>query len=420
MVKNEILDRIEATAIPSVKKCAVAYSGGLDSTLGIELLRRVYKANEIVPITVDVGQGQEEIDLSNRRAKQLGIEPRLIDAREEFSEEWLKKAIKANSDYMGYPVSTSMTRQLIAGRIASVAEQLGCDSILEGSTGRGNDQYRMHNVFKMFAPELQILVPIRDFDLTRSEELDLCRLWDVPVEEVISGGDDKTLWCRSIASGAVALNQEIPDETWMWLVPPEKSPDRFERISVRFEQGIPDSLNGQKLPLVELIGRLNVLAGEHGVGGIDIFEDGIMDLKSREIYEAPAATLILKLKKDLEAQCLTKEEREFKTMVDAKWAFLVYHGQWYHPLKAELDAFIERSQKVVTGTVTAKLYKGNVEIVRRDRPDSSLFYPEIRSITAGSDGGSFDQRWCSDAAKVRGLPFEILARRERKMKKEAT
>ena len=403
-----LMQKIEAVETPTVKKCAVAYSGGLDSTLGIEMLKRVYKAETVVPITVDVGQGKEEIEMGQRRAKLLGIEPIVLDHTEEFSRDWLVKAIRANSDYYGYPVSTSMTRQLIARVVALKAGELGCDAVLEGSTGRGNDQYRMHNVFKMFAPELTVLVPVRDFDLTRSEELKLCQHWGVSVEEIITGGDDKTLWCRSIASGAIALNQALPDDIWMWLVPPRKAQDRAEEIGLTFEEGIPVAVDGRQLPLTELIAVLNVRAGLNGIGRIDMFEDGIMGLKSREIYEAPAAKLLLTVKADLEGQCLTKEEREFKKMVDAKWAHLVYHGEWYHPLKEDLDAFIAQSQKVVSGVTKVRCYKGTMEFVERERPKSSLFFPEVRSISASG----FDQRWCADAARVRGLPFDLLARRK--------
>jgi argininosuccinate synthase len=413
-MSSELLERLEAVPVPRVRKCAIAYSGGLDSTLGIELLRRVYRADTVIPITVDVGQGREEIELSERRSAALRIRPLLIDAREEFSREWLAKAIRANSSYWGYPVSTSMTRQLIAQKVARKAVELGCDAVLEGSTGRGNDQYRMHNVFKMFAPQLEILVPVRDFDLTRSEELELCRLWEVPVEEIICGGDDKTLWCRSIASGAIGLNQEIPDSIWMWHIPPERAADRAEVLELTYEQGLPVALDGEPLGLVALIDILNQRAGACGLGRIDIFEDGIMGLKSREIYEAPAAEVILKVKTDLEGQCLTKEEREFKRLVDNRWASMVYHGEWFHPLKEELDAFVQCSQRTVNGTVKVKMYKGNLEILARERSSSSLFYPEIRSIEANG----FDQRWCADAAKIRGLPFEVLARRQLQKEKE--
>ncbi|MBN1834224.1 MAG: argininosuccinate synthase [Spirochaetales bacterium] len=408
---RETLAKIEGTPMPQVRHCAVAYSGGLDSTLGIELLRRIYRAERITAINVDVGQGEAEMAMARRRSAALGIEPLRVDARALFASEWLAPAIRANSNYWGYPVSTSMTRQLIAREVARLALELGCDSILEGSTGRGNDQFRMHNVFSLFAPGLSVLVPVRDFDLTRSEELELCRHWEVPVEEVISGGDDKTLWCRSIASGAVALNQEIPDHLWMWYVPPERAPEAARDVELEYEQGLPVRLDGEALPLAEIIERLNLLAGAHGIGRIDFFEDGIMGLKSREVYEAPAATVILSLKADLEGQCLTKEEREFKHLVDNRWASMVYHGEWFHPLKEELDAFVEASQRFVNGRLVARLYKGTVRIVERERSWSSLFCPEIRSIEASG----FDQRWSRDAARIRGLPFEVLARRAGKV-----
>jgi len=406
----EIIRKIEQAPAPTVRKAAIAYSGGLDSSLGVELLRRKYGAQEIVPITVDVGQGEEEVRVSQEKAKVLKVDPILIDARQEFTDEWLSKAIRANSDYNGYPVATSMTRQLVARIVAQEARARGCDAIMEGSTGKGNDQYRMHNVFKMFAPELEVLVPVRDFDLTRAEEEVLCREWGVPVTETITGGDDKTMWCRSIASGAIDLNQELPRDIWMWLVPPQDAPDEAGEVEVAFREGLPVALDGEELSLGELVPRLNELGGSHGVGKIDMFEDGIMDLKSREIYEAPAAHIILKLHRDLEQQCLTKEEIQFKKMIDAKWAYMTYHGEWYHPLKAELDAFIEASQGVVNGSFRVKLYKGNIDIVTRESA-TSLFSPEIRSIKARG----FDQRWCANAAKVRALPFEILAKRRRIM-----
>jgi argininosuccinate synthase len=277
---------------------------------------------------------------------------------------------------------------------------------MEGSTGKGNDQYRMHNVFKMFAPDLEVLVPVRDFDMTRSEERALCEAWGVPVDEQIEGGDDKTMWCRSIASGAIGLDQELPDDIWMWLVPPHAAPDKAEEVTLTFEQGIPTKLNGQAMPLGQLVRKLNVIAGSSGIGRIDMFEDGIMDLKSREIYEAPAAHVILRLRHDLEGFCITKDEREFKAIVDRKWAYLVYHGMWFHPLKAELDAFCLKASEQINGTYTVSLYKGNIEITKRESP-TSLFSPEIRSIKSTG----FSQKMAKDAATIRGLQFQILAKR---------
>ena len=317
-------------------------------------------------------------------------------------------AIKANSNYGGYPVSTSMTRQLIARKVAEQAVKMGCDALIEGSSGKGNDQYRMHNVFTLFAPGLKVLVPVRDFDLTRGEEEQLCKAWGVPVSETLAGGDDKTMWCRSIASGAIDLNQELPDHIWMWLVVPEKAKDDPTVIEIAFEAGVPVALDGEKMPLDELIPKLNVIGGENGIGRIDMFEDGIMDLKSREIYEAPAAKIVLTLHQDLEQFCLTKDEVYFKKAIDQKWAYMMYHGEAFHPLRYDLEAFIVESQGPVNGTYEVKLYKGNIEILQR-QSDSNLFAPEIRSIKATG----FNQQMCRDAAHVRGLPYQVLATRGR-------
>ena len=409
----EALKKVEETEVPLLNKIAIAFSGGLDSTLCIVLAREKYGA-DVVPITVDVGQGDEEIQQSFSKAEELGITPILIDAKEEFATEWLTKAIQANSDYNGYPVSTSMTRQLIAAKVAQKAAELGCDALMEGSSGRGNDQYRMHNVFSIFAPELKILVPVRDFDLTRTEELALCEHYGVPVTEIISGGDDKTLWCRSIASGGIGLDTELPDEIWMWLTPPASAPDEPTTLSLTFENGLPVALDGQPMPLTTIIETLNDLAGANGVGKIDIFEDGIMDLKSREIYEAPGAKVVLTVHKDMEAATLTKQQLVMKKQIDAQWGSLVYHGEWFQPLKANLDAFIASTQSVVQGTWTISLYKGNIEIVKRESA-AMLFKPEIRSIA----GSGFNQQLCGPAAYIRGLPFQIIALRDADVEKAA-
>ena len=392
--------------MPQVHKVASAFSGGLDSCLGIELLRRKYKAKEIVAITIDVGQGEDEMDQAVNHGKKLGHDPIIIDAKDEFARDWVTMAIQANSDYEGYPVSTSMTRQIVARKVAEKARELGCDAIIEGSSGKGNDQYRMQNVFTLFAPGLEVLVPVRDFDLTRLEEEEVCKAWKVPVRETITGGDDKTLWCRSIASGAIDLDQVLPEDIWLWLVVPEKAPDKPTTVEITINGGIPTRLNGDHMGLDDLIWQLNEVAGANGIGRIDIFEDGIMDLKSREIYEAPAAKVLLTLHRDLEQFCLTKDQLEFKRIVDAKWAYMMYHGEAYKPLRYDLEAFIRQSQRMVSGAYTVKLYKGNIEIIKRSSP-TGLFFPDIRSIKAAG----FDQKRCKDAAFVRSLAFKVLARR---------
>ena len=402
------LHKIASVDVPQGKHIALAYSGGLDSTLCVKLSQLKYHARQLTAITVDVGQGETEIQESTERAVKLGISPLVIDAKHEFTQEWLTKAIQANSDYNGYPVSTSMTRQLIAAHVAQKALELGCDALMEGSTGKGNDQYRMHNVFSLFAPGTPIFVPVRDFDLTRGEEQLLMEYYGVPVEEVIAGGDDKTMWCRSIASGGIDLTTELPDSIWMWLTPPAKAPDKPTTITLSWQNGLPVALNGSLLPLDQIIEQLNITGGANGIGKIDIFEDGIMGLKSREIYEAPAASILLKVHHDLEQFCLTKDEIQLKRQLDAQWARLVYHGEWFHPLKEAIDAFIASTQKVVNGEYTVELYKGNIDI-RSRVSTSGLFFSDVRSIKSAS----FNQKECAPAAHLRGLPYELIARRNK-------
>ena len=409
-VTNSLLEKIENTPVKSARRVALAYSGGLDSSLCAVLAKEKYCVEALFPITVDVGQGDDEMQVALDKAKVLGLSPLVIDAREEFATEWLTKAIQANSSYEGYPVSTSMTRQLIAKKIALKALELGCDAIMEGSSGKGNDQYRMHNVFKLFAPQLTVLVPVRDFDLTRGEEEEISNELGIPITEVMQGGDDKTMWCRSLASGAIGLNQPIPENAWLWWKPPGKTLAQPTHVAVSFVQGVPAALNGTPLPLPAIVQQLNVIAGSHGIGKIDIFEDGIMGLKSRELYEAPAATVLLKLHHDLEQFTLTKEELDLKELVDHKWASLVYHGAWFSPLKSALDAFISSTQQQVSGTVEADLFQGAIDITAR-QSDHALFFPEIR----GLQSRSFNQQLCGPAAQIAGLPWEVLAKRAAKL-----
>lgn len=402
------LHKIDSVDVPQGNTIALAYSGGLDSTLCVKLAESKYHAKQLFAISVDVGQGQEEIQQSIERAKKLNITPIILDAKQEFTQNWLTRAIQANSDYNGYPVSTSMTRQLIASIVAQEALKLGCDALMEGSSGKGNDQYRMHNVFSLFAPGLAIFVPVRDFDLTRGEEQLLMEHFGMAVEELIAGGDDKTMWCRSIASGGIGLDTELPDSIWLWLTPPPKAPDKPTTIQLTWQNGLPIALNGERLPLDTIIEQLNVVGGANGVGKIDMFEDGIMGLKSREIYEAPAATILLKVHRDLELFSLTKEEIQLKRQLEAQWARMVYHGEWFHPLKDAIDAFIASTQTAVNGEYVVDLYKGNIDI--RSRASSSgLFFPDVRSINSAS----FNQKECAPAAHLRGLPYELIARRNK-------
>jgi len=390
--------------LQQAKKVAVAFSGGLDSTLILKVLRENYGAEEVLAVTCNVGLTDDELKQCKEKAELLNVPWTLVEATDEFADNFITKAIMANSNYEGYPVATSMTRQLIARKVAEFAVANGCDAISEGSTGKGNDQYRMHNVFNLFAPDLKVIVPVRDFNWTREEEKKLSAEYGIPYKAGI--GDDLTMWCRSIGSGEVDnLTMRIPQEDYMWYKYPENAPDEPVTITVTFEKGLPVNVDG-KTGIAEIIHYLNDLAGLHAIGKIDMFEDGLIGLKSREAYEAPAAKVILTLHRDLEQLCLTKEQVQFKPEIERLWAYMVYHGGWYHPVKVDCDAFIASSQWAVNGTYQVQLYKGNIDIISRES-SSGLFAPELRSLATTG----FDQRDSGPATKIHGFQYSILGHR---------
>ncbi len=390
--------------IPQVKKVAVAYSGGLDSALALKLLPEYYGAEEVLAVTVDVGLMDEEIADAKMKAEVAATPWFFLEATDEFVDDYITRAIYANSDYEGYPVATSMTRQLIARKVAEFALEHGCDAICEGSTGKGNDQYRMKNVFSIFAPDLTVILPVRDFNFTRQEEKDLSEQYGIPYNPGI--GDDRTMWCRSIGSGEVDnLQMRIPQEDYIWYKFPENAPDEPQTIEIEFEEGLPVRCDDQT-GLRDIIHYLNRVAGEHGIGKIDMFEDGLIGLKSREAYEAPAAEVILTVHRDLEKLCLTKEQVQFKPLVEQRWAYMVYHGGWFHPIKQDCDAFLQNSQWAVNGKYTVQLYKGNIDILERES-DSALFAPELRSLATTG----FVQQDSGPATKIHALQYKIMSSR---------
>ena len=390
-------------------KVALAYSGGLDSTLLIILLREKYGFKEVIPVLLDVGQGEEEIRLAMERAEKLGVEVRFIDAKREFVEEYIHRCIKANGSYEGYPVGTSMTRILIALKTAEVAREVGASAVAHGCTGKGNDQYRMEAAFRYVAPELEIVAPVRDLNLTRTQEEEMLKSKGIETKRARGKiGGDVNMWSHSIGSGQfVDLYTPCPQEEYYWVKPLEEAPSEPREVTITYRNGIPVDVDGITDP-VEQIFYLNRVGGEYGIGKIDILEDGIMGFKSRELYEAPAATILLQTHADLEHLTLTKEQLRFKREVDRLWADIVYHGLWLHPLRRDLDAFIDSTQKWVSGKITVRLQRGSFEIVSRES-DQSLFAPEIRGLRAKG----FDQRDATGAVKIYTLPFQLYGRKGR-------
>ncbi|MCQ8898531.1 MAG: argininosuccinate synthase [Hadesarchaea archaeon] len=387
-------------------KVALAYSGGLDSTLLIALLRERYGYEEVIPVMVDVGQGKEEIELGFERAEKLGAKVRFIDAKREFVTEYIHRCIKANGSYEGYPVGTSMSRVLIATKVAEVAKKEGAEAVAHGCTGKGNDQFRVESVFRYYLPNIRIVAPVRELNLTRAEEEEMLRQRGVePKRPKGKLGGDVNMWSHSMGSGQVEdLVSQFPED-YLWITPPEKAPDRPTVVSITYERGVPVEVDGIRDP-VEMIFYLNEVGGKNGVGIIDILEDGMLGLKSRELYEAPAATILLYTHADLEHLTLTKEQLRVKREIDRLWADMVYHASWLHPLKKDLDAFIDSTQRAVNGTVRVQLYKGSMRIVGRESP-SSLFLPQLRSVKQKG----LDQREAEGMVRLFTLPYQIFGER---------
>ncbi len=393
----------------SGKRIALAYSGGLDSTLISILLREHYGFDEVVGVLVDVGQGEAEVGLAKERAEKLGIDLRYIDAKEEFVKNYVHKCIKANGSYEGYPVGTSMSRILIGMKTAEIAVKEGIEAVAHGATGKGNDQFRLEVAFKYVGPGLKVIAPVRELNLARTQEEEMLKKYGIEIKKPKGKiGGDVNLWSHSIGSGQFSdLKTQCPAEEYYWVKPPEEVPDEPRELTIKFEKGIPVEVDGITDP-VKMITELNYIAGEYGIGKIDILEDGIIGFKSREIYEAPAATVLLATHSDLEHLVLTKEQLRLKSQIDYLWADVVYHGMWLHPLRKDLDAFIDSTQKWVNGKITIKLQKGGFEVIERESPDA-LFAPEIRSLKSAG----FDQKDSTGTVKIFTLPFQLYSKKGR-------
>lgn len=406
-MSQQLIEKIQAIQVQPAKKVALAYSGGLDSTLCIKLLQNFYHAEQVLLINVNVGQGAVEIEKARTQASSIGLDVIHLDAEEEFLSDWVSKAIKANSSYGGYPLATAMTRHLIAKKVAEIALEHKCDAVSEGTTGKSNDQFRMRNTFELFGSGIRTIQPIREFDLSRVDEKQLAEYFQIAYYEAMFGGDDKTIWCRSIASGAITSLDQIPPDVWIWYVPIEQAKDEATYLDIEFLNGIPIAVDHKEMSLKQILNYLNPLVGQNGIGFIDTWEQDVIDVKSREFYEAPGAVVILEAHKNLERVCFPKDELRFKETVDSEWARLVFNGDWFHPLKDNLDAFIDKSQEAITGTVKLMIYKGNIRVIECSSK-YSLYKPEIRALQSRG----FDQRICGPAAELKALPYRILAMRK--------
>ena len=376
-----------------VHRVLLLYSGGLDTSVMLKWIQDSYEA-EVVCLTVNLGQPGEDYEIIKDKALRLGaIECHVLDAREQFAREYLAPAIKANALYGGgYPLFTALGRPLIAKLAVEQARASGCDTVAHGCTGKGNDQVRIEATVATLAPELKVIAPVRSWQMGREEEIAYAREHGIPVKggtEVTPYSIDDNLWGRSSEGRWIEdLSHAPEDDVFQLVTRPEEAPDEAEVVEISFEQGIPVALNGKQLGLVELIEAAAEIAARHGVGIIDHIEDRIVGLKVRDIYEAPAAALILPAHQELEHLVCTIHQNQFKPQLDRQWAYLVYAGLWWEPLRADLDAYMDHLNSRVTGTIGIKLYKGHARVVTRSSPNA-VYDASLASFT--ESGGLFSQ-----------------------------
>jgi argininosuccinate synthase len=376
-----------------VHRVLLLYSGGLDTSVMLKWIQERYDA-EVVALTVNLGQPGEDYEVIEGKAKHLGaLECRVVDAREEFARDYVLPAIKANALYGGgYPLFTALGRPLIAKLAVEHAREAGCDTIAHGCTGKGNDQVRIEATVATLAPELKVIAPVRSWQMGREEEIAYAREHGIPVKggtEVAPYSIDDNLWGRSSEGRWIEDLEHAPDDDVFQLVTrPEEAPDEPQTLTVEFEQGVPVALDGERLDLVALLEQAAEIGARHGVGIVDHIEDRIVGLKVRDIYEVPAAAILLPAHRELEHLVGTIHQNQFKPELERQWAYLVYAGLWWEPLREDLDAYIEQVNRQVSGTIGMKLYKGSARVVTRSSPNA-VYDASLASFA--ESGGLFSQ-----------------------------
>jgi len=376
-----------------VARVLLLYSGGLDTSVMLKWIQDEYGA-EVVALTVNLGQPGEDYDVVTGKAERLGaVEAHVVDAREEFAHEYVVPAIKANAVYgASYPLFTALGRPLIAKHAVDYARKTGCDTIAHGCTGKGNDQVRIETTIATLAPELKVIAPVRSWAMGRDEEIAYAREHGIPVKggtEDAPYSIDDNLWGRSSEGKWIEDLSHAPEDDVFGLVTrPEDAPDEAQVVRLGFEGGVPVSLDGERLDLVELLDRVSELGCRHGVGILDHIEDRIVGLKVRDIYEVPAATIVLLAHAELERLVGTIHQNQFKPELDRKWGYLVYAGLWWEPLRSDLDAYMDRVNEQVTGEIGVRLFKGSARVVTRQSPHA-VYDASLASFA--ESGGLFSQ-----------------------------
>jgi argininosuccinate synthase len=376
-----------------VSRVLLLYSGGLDTSVMLKWIQDRYQA-EVVCLTVNLGQPGEDYGVIEDKANRLGaLECRVVDARERFASDFVAPAIRANALYGGgYPLFTALGRPLIAELAVEHAREAGCDTIAHGCTGKGNDQVRIEATVATLAPELKVIAPVRSWQMGREEEIAYAREHGIPVKggtEVAPYSIDDNLWGRSSEGRWIEdLGHAPEDDVFQLVTHPRDAPDEAEVVTIDFEAGVPVALNGERLGLVELLEAGAEAGSRHGVGIVDHIEDRIVGLKVRDIYEVPAAAILLPAHQELEKLVGTIHQNQFKPGLDQKWAYLVYAGLWWEPLRADLDAYMDSVNAQVTGTIGVELYKGGARVVTRSSPNA-VYDADLASFA--ESGGLFSQ-----------------------------
>ena len=394
-------------------KVVLAYSGGVDTSVCIPYLKHQWGVEEIITLAADLGQGDELGPIQEKALRCGAIESLVENAQEDFVRNYAFPAIRANALYENrYPLSTALARPLIAKLLVSAAEKYGADAVAHGCTGKGNDQVRFDLGITALNPSLKILAPAREWGMSREETIAYGEKFGVesPVKKSSPFSIDRNLLGRSIEAGPlVDPYTDPPEEIYLMTKAIKDTPDEPEYVEIGFKGGYPVSLNGQALDPVQLITQLNEKVGNHGIGRLDMIENRVVGIKSREIYEAPALLVLIDAHRDIESLTLTGDVTQYKRGIEDTYGQLIYRGLWYSPLKEALDAFIEETQKRVTGTVRIKLFKGNAQVVGRFS-ENSIYAPDL--ATYGSDD-QFDHKAAEGFIYIWGLPTRVWSQKTR-------
>lgn len=391
------------------EKIVLAYSGGLDTSVSIKWLQEKY-GYDVIALAIDVGGAGKDMEKIRQKALNVGaIKSITIDGKDLLANEYILPSLKANALYEGkYPLSSALSRPLISKLLVQVAEEEGAVAVAHGCTGKGNDQVRFEVSIQALNPSLQVIAPVREWGMNREEEIEYAEKHGIPIPVDLDNpfSIDANIWGRACEAGVLENPwNEAPEEAYEWTNPVEKTPDEPEYVEIEFEKGVPVALNGHRMNLVQIIEVLNEKAGLHGVGRIDHIENRLVGIKSREIYENPAAVVLIKAHKELELLTLPREVTQFKSYIDEKYAQIIYDGLWYSPLKSAIDAFVEETQKSVTGTIKVKLFKGHYTVVARKSP-VSLYNEQLATY---SKEDLFDHNAAVGFIKLWGLPTKVFA-----------